>query len=452
MGSQVTLKQVISLLKSDKSKDRQQGISSLKDAFGRREAIQKLDADKKDGRAWLVVFQALFSAVLSERTAVLKKGSLSSAAPATVRRLEDAAGAVRWLVERSVAEWNGKVCKPLIKHLMQCIVHHGNLFPPVALHYVKALRAICAYPPHMDHIQFDEAQCISILSLAFAAVLGDNLKSNLEEDEEGMSEDEVMDELSEDNEESGSSRKRKRSPERGRLRATQKPKSVSLEQIEFVAIISMILRSPRIQLVHPDHPQLPRALLDRLRRFFQLYSSDTSAHLDMMSAVNSSLDSLALNCRDLVAEFGIGIWDSLLTLWSTKSRDLKESVLAALTTLLPHVAHPDVNFDRQDGVGRLLRLLHGEHDARWGFETLSIDAIRLEIVPDDIQRKQPFTAFTFTHGFGFNASQVVAWTVMELQADCMKEVSELLFLRWTLFNSFISCTCYQSPFILALRV
>ncbi|KLO07453.1 hypothetical protein SCHPADRAFT_1001651 [Schizopora paradoxa] len=421
MGSQVTLKQVLTLLKSDKSKDRQQGINSLKDAFGRREAIQKLDAEKKDGRAWLIVFQALFSTVLSERTAALKKGSLSSAAPATLRRLEDAAGAVRWLVERSVAEWNGKVCKPLIKHLMQCIVHQGKLLPPVALHYVKALRIICAYPPHLDHIQYDEAQCISILSLAFAAVLGDSLKSNLEDEEEGMSENEVMDELSEGTE-SGSSRKRKRSPERGRSCATQKPRSVSLEQIEFVAIISIILRSPRTQLVHPDHPHLPRALLDRLCRFFKLYSSDTSAHLDMMSAVNSALDALALNCKNAVADFGKEIWDSLLSLWSTKSRDLKESVLAALTTLLPHVAHPDVNFDIQDGVGRLLRLLHGENDARWGFEALSIDSVRLEIVANVVRGEKPFSARTFTHGFGFNASEVVAWTVMELQADCMKEL------------------------------
>ena len=164
------LKQVLGWLKSEKLKERQEGISSLRVFFGQSNVIEKLDPHG-DGRAWLVVFQALFTCIVSERATVTKKGSASTTSEAE-RRLKDGASALRWLTERSVSRWGMKVAKPLVKHLMQGMKQNKKLFEPVALDYVKTLRVICSYQPHLDHLMTDETQWIDILSLSFNVVLG----------------------------------------------------------------------------------------------------------------------------------------------------------------------------------------------------------------------------------------------------------------------------------------
>ena len=176
------LKSVLGQLKSDKQKDRQQGLVSIREVFERDSVVNNLD-DKGDGRVWLVVFQALFTAVVNERAAVVKKG-LSNATSLMIRRLEDASSTVRWLVERSVVKWGFKVAKALVNHLMQMIVHNGRLFQPVCLNYVKALRTVLSYRPHLDRFLGDDTQWIKIMSLSFAVVLGDSLNSSLDEEED----------------------------------------------------------------------------------------------------------------------------------------------------------------------------------------------------------------------------------------------------------------------------
>ncbi|KAI5119125.1 hypothetical protein M0805_005731 [Coniferiporia weirii] len=409
------LKTVITLLKSDKSKDRQQGITSLREVFSRSSVVENLD-ENKDGRAWLVVFQALFTAVLNERAAVTKKGSAAAAAE---RRLRDAASVVRWLTEKSVTQWSGKVTKALVKHLLQTMMHAGSLFAPVALDYVKTLRVICAYTAHLDHIMMERTQWVGILSFSFAVLLDGDLKSDLEDESDDMSEAEVSSSPSAD--ESTSLRKRKKRNAPGNVTPRNAPpRTVSPEQIEFAALISIILRSPRMRFVSPDHPRVSGAILRKLSGFFKLYPVETSAHFDIVGAVQATLDSVSLNARDQVIEFGVMMWDHLLQLWSTKSRPMKEGILIVLKALFPYVTHAEARIDRTDGMGKLLRHLQTDHETRWGFEELSIDTLRLEILRDEAEG--PFVAQTFRAGFNFSAGQTTAWVVLELLADTMKEL------------------------------
>jgi len=149
------LKTVLHQLKSDKVKERQEGISSLRTVFARDSTVLSLD-ESGDGRAWLVVFQALFTSVLNEKSALNKKNTSSAAA---LRRLGDCAAAVRWLTERAVHRLNKKVVKPLLAHLLQTMVYQGELFLPVALDYIKAIRCVVGWTPHLEHL--DEASCSS---------------------------------------------------------------------------------------------------------------------------------------------------------------------------------------------------------------------------------------------------------------------------------------------------
>lgn len=95
---------VINQISSDKVKERQEGISALRATLSHSRAIDRLDADGK-GQTWLVVFQALFKAVLTEKALYDKKPSDTAE-----RRLREAASAVRWLTETVVDRLNRKVC------------------------------------------------------------------------------------------------------------------------------------------------------------------------------------------------------------------------------------------------------------------------------------------------------------------------------------------------------
>lgn len=151
-----SLDKVLRLLKSDKIKERQEGILSLRTVFARDSTVASLD-QAGNGKAWLLVFQALFNCVLNEKaslTKTTKSGSSVKIAPsaAASRRLGDAAGTVRWLTERSVHLLNKKVTNALVSHFRQTIINYGELLAPVALDYVKALRCVVGWAPHLEHM------------------------------------------------------------------------------------------------------------------------------------------------------------------------------------------------------------------------------------------------------------------------------------------------------------
>lgn len=409
------LKTVISLLKSDKTKDRQQGITSLREVFGRPQVIERLD-EKGDGRAWLVVFQALFNTVISEREVAVKSGASAAAAE---RRLKDAASAVRWLTEKSVQQWTMKVGKALVKHILQAMVHGSRLLVPLALDYIKALRVVCAYAPHLEHLVADERQWLNILSLGFAILLDDDLKRDLEDEDFDLSEAEVNSAPSTDEELTSRKRKKRDTRLKNPYKAGQQ-RTASPEQIEMIALIATLLQLSGANIVSSRYPRLPSAICKRLVRFFRHYPMETSAHLDAIGAIQAVLGHLALNARDEMIAFSANLWNHLLQLWSTKSKPLRERILVVLKALLPFVIHPDSPLDRADALGKLLRVLRADHEVRWGFEELSLDSMRLEVSLNS--RQDAFVANTFRSGFNFSASQATAWVVLELTSDATKEV------------------------------
>ena len=98
-----SLKTVLAQLSSDKIKERHEGITALRDALVQDRAVRRLD-EEGNGQTWLVIFQALFKVVVTEKVLYNKKPG-----DAPERRLREAASAVRWLTERLVDRLNKKV-------------------------------------------------------------------------------------------------------------------------------------------------------------------------------------------------------------------------------------------------------------------------------------------------------------------------------------------------------
>ena len=114
------LRAVLEYLKSDKVKERQEGLSAIRSIFVQDHVVRTFHVDREgkgDPRVWLSVFQGLFSTVLTEKTACARK-SASKTTTNTERRAGDAAKVVRWL---TVSVMNKRVAKASFEHLTQDI-------------------------------------------------------------------------------------------------------------------------------------------------------------------------------------------------------------------------------------------------------------------------------------------------------------------------------------------
>jgi ataxia telangiectasia mutated family protein len=440
------LKAVMELLKSSKVKERQEGLISLKEAFSRDDAVLNIN----EGRAWLVVYQALFTAVTSEKAECIKKaasGKNASTGVAALRRLGDATSAVRWLVERSNCMLTTKVLTPLLAHLLQMMVYRGQLYTPLALNYLKTIKILLGWTPHMEHI--DAATWINIAELAFNIILDDPIKGNFD-DVTGESKDESMQadvsamyqddsDEDDDHEPSSSTQKRKRkarehssTPVPGTMHPTKSLKvsprhSVSLEQVECASLLALLFRSPTAPFLSEDVPNLSFAILSRMTRFLERYSGDASLHHDYLLALQPVLSHLCLNRTKDVENFAHSTWNQLVGLWGTKNKRMKESLVGILRTLFPFltIQHDIQKYTWADGVYKLWTLLSGEAESRRGLDSLSLDSLRFEIIPSATENygRGVFVARTFRAGWHFDSSQALAWAMMELQADCANKAS-----------------------------
>lgn len=437
-----TINTLIEQLKSNGVKERHAAISSLRAALARDGVVAELDNSPKR-LGWLALFQALFAAVLNEKSLATHGSKSASAAK---KRVVEAASAVRWLTERSVHQLTHKnVVKALLNHLVQTSSHQGKLFLPIALDYAKAIRCMLDYPPHLEHI--DDDMWVKLAEIGFNVVLGDSLRKKLTEDIENENDtvgretgSDSAPEDDEDGDSPASTGKRRRGGGGGTLEPSISRSNilrtrlypVSVEQIEYASVLSLLLTFSSAPLLASEYPNLGSAVLNRLLRFLNSYPSDTSLHSDFFIMLSATLSHLALNMRGAVTQFAQASWDALLGIWGTKNKAVKENLIIVLRILFPFytTGYPEavssyLDFAYVDGVSRLWSLLGGEAENRWGVDGLSLESLRLSLLGiGDAGEGKPgaFVARTFRYGRDFDASQAASWTILELQADCAEKV------------------------------
>ena len=454
-----TLEEVRDQLQSTKSRERQEALATIRRIFQRDSVVARHEEDKTKGSGWLTLFQALFAAVKLEKAAYEKALSKPSGPTGPVtKRLGEATSVVRWLTERSVERLSKGARNALFNHLTQTMVRSGGLFEPVVLDYVKALRCLVGHPPHLAHM--DDSMWIDLVKLSLNVILGRSITTflgHIGEEEEDDDERRSVSSNSGDtdmymDEEPGTSTP-KSAKKRRRADSTPSPppvskspsnrtlQPVSLPQIEFTGLLATLLQSPSAPLLHPEYDYLPSAVLNGLQEFLVRYPADTSLHQDYLTALSATLSHLELNCRELVSKFAWKSWDSLVGIWTTKNRGMKEILVAILKTLFPHVATGKFGSESDgvrlpadavygDGLGKLWHTLDTEAESRWGVELLSQDSLRLQIqYPGDLPPDSSniaFTARTFRTFWHFDSGQALAWAVLELQADCAEKVASIL--------------------------
>lgn len=452
------LAEIIKKLESTKITERQEGLAGIRTAFSKSSFLRTFHLRDDDGEAedrnWILVFNALANMIRWEKAEYAKAlGKGTQPKPAVVKRLTDAASTVRWLVEKAVSFFGEEVVEHIVHHLKDGIVFRNELVTPIALDYAKALKCILSFRPHLEHLGDDD--WVKLVTLAFNVVLGNPPKAGLDENIDLVTESEeessthtgeMEDEEDDDDELPSLQGKRKR----GKLRAgtpqmsgpksrlkprgskTRQQISVSLEQVEFVSILSVLLSYAGAPILAADKPYLPQAILLRLQRFLILYPADSSLLHDYLLALSSTLDHLALNRVKDTQKFTRNTWDILIGLWNTKDKTIREHLIVVIRSLMPYLTadfgmkSARDSYDQAGALWKLYDMLEGETGYRRGIETLVLDSLRLEIgsIATGKETVEPFVAYTFRAGWNFDTSQAISWAVLETQADCVAKVRQ----------------------------
>lgn len=441
-------------LTSDKATERQQGRDAVRNAFQRDSVILHFDKEG-NGKPWLAIFQALFGSFSKELKACISKTGVlptetTGRGSAALKRLGDVASVIRWLTERSIERLNTRVLKCLLTHLTHAIIYQGELLVPVALDYAKTINLVVAYKPHLYALK--DVMWHELLALGFNVVVGrgprrkyaDNL--NREEDDAEQESDVEMDETNSDESDRGEGpstsrlkRPRPASHSSPRRRATvaRTSQPVTLEQIEFMSVVSILLRSPVAPLLagqdegadrHQQDPdRFPRILLSYFTRFLRIYTGDTSLHHDFLLALSSVLSHVTLNCRQLVSWFASDNWEALVSMWGMKNQSLRGHLLVILRQLFPYLLVEPLgrqpNVDPAGALSALWKALEASAQGRSSIHNLLLESLLLRLSDPEVQGRAPFTNQTFASGWHFDSEQALSWAVLELQADCAEKVS-----------------------------
>lgn len=438
-----------------KIRERTQALQTITKLFEKERvlrtfALEDGGSGAQNANSWLTLFQSLFQGVLLEKPATMKASSVTTAE----KRMADIAYLIRSILERAAPLLNKKVTRIILTHLKKDMVHKGRLYSPIALHYIKSIRSLVEYGPHIDHM--DHSEWIDLVQLGFNVVLGDPLHQSLENGglrspEPSEETDDGLFAKDDDTEDAVVPGKRRRaatpqastsatnvaSPRKKRRKVSPPP--VTLEQVEFQSVLVMLMQSSASPLLSEDCPNLSSSILLRFQRFLETYPPESSLYNDFLPSLLSTLSHLSLNRRYDMVKFARHSWNDLVGLLGKKTALLNEGVVAILHLLLPYViAHSDspqidlsMNNDWFAGVSKLWKsLLQWDSLQKQGTKSipyLPLEALRLELHgsehADPHSESKVFMARTFRAGWNFDANHALMWAVLQLQADCTEIVS-----------------------------
>lgn len=399
-------------LESDKIKDRSEGVARCRAFLSSNRNLHALAQDPR--HTWIQALQTMFSVVIKERNSLVQKKTA-----ATEKRLEEATQMVKLAAIKLYKIVPRKAAKAIIAHLTQLTAVAGKL-QPFALTYMKALRAVLSYSPHLEHI--DERAWTDIVMLCFSAVLGDKIRIGqdfvddtvLETDEDGVRPTGAL----------------RTNAEEEVSMPTKTKRTATATEIEFMRVIEVVFRSRSSPFL-----TYTQAIFRKFLRFFRLFPNETSAHLSAVTALNRAFEDVDLNDQQSMKQIGHHLWPHLLALWPTKNASLKEQLVMALRYLFPFVvpvhAHAKHESER-DVLARAKELYDTvltEPTIRWreAFD-IDIDHLGLGVGVDtrsDGSTTAPYHAVTFRIGADFEERDAIAWRVVELGADALARIYEV---------------------------
>ncbi len=433
MAPEQQLKDAIRSLDSDKIKDRQEALSTIRNVFYSEIAARELLGDDPGRRVWMALVAGLFLCIRREYTLYCKKTTA-----AAEKRFMESASTLRFTIDKGHTYFNKSTFYYFIDESLKVIVSGGRLCLPIALDILKAFTLVLSESCNLEWL-VSSARWDDVAGLAFNILLGDELGTDiatappLEEEDDLDSEVESLPQ--------SPSKKRRRGPsnaspsKRPRLTHPSRPTQFTTpthEQVESAALLVIITR-PHV--VHMRLVRREHSVMARLAIFLDVFPLDSSLQYDYLQILLAVLSHISLNARDVIVAFAAKYWTRLAALWGTKNKHLKEGLVSVLHVLFPYVTasitdKPGAVDKWIDDVQRSWAKMYADGVNKW--TPLSLDALRLDFTTmnmkdHDSGDAEAFVAGAFRAGHNFSHRQALTWTILKLQADCAAKVITAMF-------------------------
>ncbi|KKZ63614.1 hypothetical protein EMCG_02055 [[Emmonsia] crescens] len=311
---EVSLEDALGAIGSDLQRNRVAGLEDLKHILLQNKQTPKLNhlSDKE----YHTIFETLFRFISVEKSSYKRAKSAVSKSPSGTR-LTSCASALRTTVELGVHKIRPKTVTALLYHVTDAIQNPGEaLWEPLSGDYIKILRTILQYPPHLEHLSQDDWRHIVNFCLRAIGVIEPNQGSQLSIRNRTCLPSESLDDP-------GS---RSNSVEPGFLRRNRNSRSESTGKTDELETCIQLLCS------YPSAPIIDDAkkLLNGLVDYLQSLSSISRTPHAAFSALNSVLAKSITNDTILVRDALLDVIPIIKRFWRTKSVILKDEMLITL--------------------------------------------------------------------------------------------------------------------------
>ena len=300
---------------------------------------------------------------------------------------------------------------------MQALPTSDGYCDPILINYLKALRTLLEYPPHVEHLreykkdsdhefrEWSELVEFCAEGVTFFAGKGesDGVTTQLSTSRSLLRTPTTSAEFS-----------TKSTPgESGSRNSRFSNSSVQLE--EFIACLRHLTKAT-------NAPIFKRAklILDVVFQFLHSAKSVSRAHHDALSVVNSILTRIVPQSIELTQYAVRQIVPLLKDMWLSKSATFREEMLITLVITREHVLHMlhsqnTTTSDFQTDIEALLEVFTLDYCRRLGRDLLSLDDLRLVWQSEQGAKVTPYNHLAFRLQNGHIKGEA-NWTLVELMA------------------------------------
>ncbi|KAL4891289.1 hypothetical protein BDV59DRAFT_182996 [Aspergillus ambiguus] len=356
--AEITVEKALSLLSSDKQKDRSDGLADLKHILQQNKRNSKLTS--LNDKACYKIFESLFRFVSAEKS--LYNRAHSKGASAT--RLSACASVIRTAVDVFLRNLRMRSVRAIIDHITDLLVDpNHSIFDVLCVDYTKCLTSLLHHPPHREHLGPSE----------WTKALEFCLKSIAPQDDEntslGSSNDQrsTLDGYLVSDRGSNPARMTPALPVRERSKGN---KSAVGEAMTCIQLLTM---SPNA----PVHDTFDKILL-RLAKFLRPYNIPGTAHQAAIRSVNSVVMRVIFDQTGFVRTFLLNLIPTIQHLWTTKLVSLKDELLVTLMlcmVILTDAVRREPSESLATAIENLTDALSAEYKRRPDKEILQIDEL-----------------------------------------------------------------------------
>ncbi|EGE85810.2 phosphotidylinositol kinase Tel1 [Blastomyces dermatitidis ATCC 18188] len=311
---EVSLKDALGAIGSDLQRNRVAGLEDLKHILLLNRQTPKLNhlTDKEYHK----IFETLFRFISTEKS-TYKRAKPSTSKSSSGTRLTNCASALRTTVELGVHKIRPKTVTALLYHVADAIQNLGDaLWEPLSGDYIKVIKTILQYPPHLEHLSKD-VWC-HVVDFCFQAigVIEPNQGTQLS----------IRNRTRPPSESPGGPGSRASSMEPGALRRNKSSGSETSTNSDELETCIQLLCS------YPSSPIIDNAkkLIDGLLDYLESQNSVSRTPYAAFSAFNSVLAKSITDDTALVRDALLDIIPIIKRFWRTKSGILKDEMLVTL--------------------------------------------------------------------------------------------------------------------------